>query len=320
MNKSGEVTMEKTACVFPGQGSQWVGMGEDFYREFDFVRETFDMVEEITRIHVSKLCFKGPLEELTQTVHLQPALTAVNLACLQALKHAGFDFALCAGHSLGEYSALHAAGVIGREDAARLVFRRGELMHREASRHEGAMQAIVGLPLAEVDALVAEGAAKGVVAVANHNMETQIVITGSPEAVAAVGALAAAKGAKAVPLKVSGAWHSELIRGAEAEFREVLFKTEFQAPAKKIILNVTAADAQDPAGIREVMSRQLCSPVRWYDSMLRMKAAGTEVFVEVGPGKVLSGLLRKILPKDSPARIFNVGTLAQLEEYLKAAG
>jgi [acyl-carrier-protein] S-malonyltransferase len=293
-------------------------MGEDLYREFDFVREIFDMVEEITRIHISKLCFKGPMEELTRTVHLQPALTAVNLACLQALNHAGFDFAMCAGHSLGEYSALHAAGVIRRDDAARLVFRRGELMHREASRHQGGMQAIIGLPLAEVGALVAEGAGKGVVAVANHNMETQIVITGAPDPVAYVGTLAAAKGAKAVPLKVSGAWHSELIRGAEGEFNEVLSKTDFQAPQKKVILNVTAAEAQDPAEIREIMSRQLCSPVRWYDSMLCMKDAGTDKFVEVGPGKVLSGLLRKILPKDSPARVFNVGTLAQLEEYLKA--
>jgi [acyl-carrier-protein] S-malonyltransferase len=312
--------MKITAFLFPGQGSQSVGMGEDLYREFGFVREIFDMVEEVTKIHLSRLCFKGPMDALTQTVHLQPALTAVNLACLQALKQAGVDFAVCAGHSLGEYSALHAAGVLRPEDAARLVFRRGELMHREAGRNKGAMQAIVGLTRAEVDALVAEGSEKGVVAVANHNTETQIVITGAPEPVAHVGALAAAKGAKAVPLKVSGAWHSELIRGAEGEFKEVLYKTDFQPPRKKVILNVTAADVEDPAEIREIMGRQLCSPVRWYDSMIRMRDAGVEVFVEVGPGKVLAGLLRKILPKEHPARVFNVGTLAQLEEYLKAAG
>jgi [acyl-carrier-protein] S-malonyltransferase len=312
--------VKTTAFLFPGQGSQWVGMGEDFYREFDFVREIFDMVEEITKIHVSKLCFKGPMEELTQTVYLQPALTAVNLACWAALKRENADFAVCAGHSLGEYSALCAAGVIRREDAARLVFRRGELMHREACKHKGAMQAIVGLPLSDVETLVVEGAKKGVVAVANHNMETQIVITGAPEPVAYVGSMATAKGAKAVPLKVSGAWHSELIRGAETEFKEILVKTEFQAPQKRVILNVTADGANDPSEIREIMSRQLCSPVRWFESMCRMKDAGTEVFVEVGPGKVLAGLLRKILPKDHPARIFNVGSLAQLEEYLKAAG
>ena len=310
--------MKKTAFLLPGQGSQVIGMGEDFFREFDFVREIFDMLSEISQLNVSKLCFKSPMEELTQTVNLQPALTAVNLTCLAALRRENVDFVMCAGHSLGEYSALHAAGALSPEDTSRLVFRRGELMHREASNHQGAMQAIIGLPLAEVETLVEEGKQLGVVAVANHNMETQIVITGSPEPVAHVGALAAAKGARTVALKVSGAWHSELIIGAQAEFKDSLATANFQAPQKEIILNVTAASSQDPSEIRDIMSRQLFSPVRWYDSMCRMKAAGIEVFVEVGPGKVLTGLLRKILPKDHPARLYNVGTLRQLEDFLKS--
>ena len=232
--------MKKTAYLFPGQGSQAVGMGEDFYREFDFVRELFDMTEEITRLPIARLCFKGPMEELTRTVNLQPALTAVNLACLAVLEREKAEVDFCAGHSLGEYSALSAAGVLSPPDAARLVFRRGELMNREALKHPGAMQAIVGLNLAAVEALVEEGRRLGVVAVANHNMETQIVITGAAEPVARVGALAAAKGAKSVPLKVSGAWHSELIRGAEAEFCENLSAAAFHPARKNIVLNVTA--------------------------------------------------------------------------------
>jgi [acyl-carrier-protein] S-malonyltransferase len=311
--------MKKTAFLFPGQGSQVVGMAEDLHREFDYVREIFDMTEEITRIPITRLCFKGPMEELTQTVNLQPAMTAVNLSLLAVLRRANRTFSTCAGHSLGEYSALHAAGVLTAEDTARLVFLRGTLMHREATRNRGAMQAIVGLPIAEIEALVAEAGTSGAVSVANHNAETQIVITGAPDAVARAGALAAARGAKAIALKVSGAWHSELIRGAEGEFREALAKVTFHAPEREIVLNVTAEPGTDPLEIREVMSRQLCSPVRWYDSMRRMADGGVEAFVEVGPGKTLSGLTRKILPKDSPAQAYNVGSLDQLEAFLKTA-
>ncbi len=310
----------KTAFLFPGQGSQAVGMGEDLYREFDYVREIFDMVEEITRINISRLCFKGPMEDLTQTVNLQPAVTAVNLACLAALKKEFRAFEFCAGHSLGEYSALNAAGVFSHEDTVRLVYRRGELMHREALKHQGAMQAIVGLAMAEVEALVKEGRAHGVVAVANHNMETQIVITGAPDPVARVAAAAAARGAKAVALKVSGAWHSQLIQGAEDEFRQALAAAQVHPAQRIVVHNVSAAPPAEGEDIRDLMARQLCSPVRWYESMHRLIEAGVEVFVEVGPGKVLTGLLRKILPKDHAAKIYNVGSIAQMETFLKAMG
>ncbi len=311
--------MKKTAFLFPGQGSQSVGMGEEFYREYDIVREIFDMAEEITRINISKLCFKGPMEELTMTVNLQPAVIAVNLACLAVIERENTAYQYCAGHSLGEYGALCAAGVISKEDTIRLVYRRGELMHREAGNHQGAMHAIVGLPIEAVSELVAEVQKKGIVSVANHNTQQQIVITGTPPAVEQVSSMAVAKGAKSVALKVSGAWHSELIKGAQDEFKDCLDTIGFEAPQKQVFFNVTAAEEEDPAEIRNIMARQLCSPVRWYDTMNKLMEQEVEVFVEVGPGRVLAGLLKKTLPRDYPGKFYNVANMKQLEKFLNAA-
>ncbi len=309
--------MKKTAFLFPGQGSQRVGMGEEFYREYDVVREIFDMTEEITHINISKLCFKGPMEDLTMTVNLQPAVTAVNLACLAAIEKEFNAYHCCAGHSLGEYSALCAAGAISKEAAIGLVSKRGELMHREATRHTGAMHAIVGLPIDEISELVTEVQKNGVVSVANHNTQLQIVITGAPEPVGRVSSLAIDKGAKSVSLKVSGAWHSELIKGAEVEFNKYLDTISFNSPQKTLLFNVTADSSDNPDEIKEIMGRQLCSPVRWYDTMCKLVDENVEVFVEVGPGKVLAGLLKKILPRDYPAKIYNVGNMKQLEQFFK---
>ena len=309
--------MKKIAYLFPGQGSQSVGMGEEFYREYDVVRDIFDMTEEISRINISKLCFTGPIEDLTMTVNLQPAVTAVNLACLAVIEKENVEFHYCAGHSLGEYSALSAAGVISKEDTARLVFKRGELMHREATRNHGAMHAIVGLPIENVADLVAEIQKDGPVSVANHNTELQIVITGAPEAVEKVSSLAIAQGAKSVPLKVSGAWHSELIKGAEEEFKAYLDTADFNRPGKSILFNVTADSSNDPDEIKDIMGRQLCSPVRWYDTISKLMENNVEIFVEVGPGRVLAGLLKKILPREYPAKIYNVANMKQFEKFLK---
>jgi [acyl-carrier-protein] S-malonyltransferase len=311
------IMMRRTAFLFPGQGSQSVGMGEEFYREYDVVRDIFDMTEEISRINMSKLCFKGPMEDLTMTVNLQPAVTAVNLGCLAVIEKENGEVHDCAGHSLGEYSALSAAGVHSKEDTVRLVFKRGELMHREATRNHGAMHAIVGLPIENIADLVAEVQKDGLVSVANHNTELQIVITGAPEAVEKVSSLAIAQGAKSVPLKVSGAWHSELIKGAEEEFKAYLDTTDFNRPEKSILFNVTADSSNDPDEIKDIMGRQLCNPVRWYDTINKLMEKNVEIFVEVGPGRVLAGLLKKILPREYPAKIYNVANMQQLEKFLK---
>ena len=308
--------MKKIAFLFPGQGSQSVGMGEEFYREYDVVREIFDMTEEITRINISKLCFKGPLEDLTTTVNLQPAVTAVNLACLAVIEKENISCQFVAGHSLGEYSALRAAGINSQSDTIRLVFKRGELMHREAEKNQGAMHAIVGLPIETVAELVSEVQKKGVVSVANHNTQLQIVITGAPQPVERVSSLAVAKGAKSVPLKVSGAWHSDLIKGAQDEFEDYLNTIAFNDPQKQVFFNVTADSEENPAEIRKIMARQLCSPVRWYDTINKLIEENVEVFVEIGPGRVLAGLLKKILPEDYPGKIYNVANMKQLEKFM----
>jgi [acyl-carrier-protein] S-malonyltransferase len=310
-------TLKKTAFIFPGQGSQSVGMGLDFYQEYDGVREIFDMAEEITRINISRLCFKGPFEELTQTVNLQPSVTAVNLACLFAIEKEGVRPDISAGHSLGEYSAMHASSVVSKEDTIRLVFKRGELMHREATQYTGSMHAIIGLPIHTVEELVGEIQKEGIVAVANHNTEQQIVITGAPDMVKKVSALATSRGAKAIPLKVSGAWHSELIKGAQEKFGDFMESVNFSTPDRPVLFNVTADYAVNTDDIKSIMVRQLCSPVKWYDSVRRLMAENVEVFVEVGPGKVLTGLIKKILPKDYPCKIYTVNSMKQLERFLK---
>jgi [acyl-carrier-protein] S-malonyltransferase len=308
--------MSKTAFLFPGQGSQAVGMGRDLYETHDFVRDIFAMANDIAGTNIARLCFEGPMADLTQTVNLQPAVTAVNLAFLAAIDKAGISADIVAGHSLGEYSALCAARVVSPRDTLRLVQRRGELMHREATRHQGAMHAVIGLRIDAVQELVAEGATAGPVSVANHNTESQIVITGAPQAVKTVSALAAARGAKAVALKVSGAWHSELIRGAEKDFSDFLNTIPFDAPSGEVVFNVTAAPAAAPTVIRQIMARQLCSPVKWFDIIHRLMAEEVATFVEVGPGKVLTGLLKKILPADYPHQTFNVNSVKALEAFV----
>ena len=310
--------MKKIAFLFPGQGSQRIGMGLEFYQEFDIVREVFDMAEELVKINLSKLCFKGPMEDLTATVNLQPALTAVNLSTLTVIQKEGIRADITAGHSLGEYSALCAAAVISKEDTFRSVMKRGELMHREASRQKGAMSAIIGISIEAVEDIVAKAESDGIVSVANHNTKEQIVITGTPAAVQKSSALAANQNGRSIPLKVSGAWHSALIHGAESDFMKFLENIPFSKPEIPVLHNVTADTMADPIDIRSMMVKQLCHPVKWYDTMRRLMNESVEIFVEVGPGNVLTGLLKKTIPEDYPHQIFRVSNMKTLETFFSA--
>ena len=308
---------EKIAFLFPGQGSQFLGMGQDLVNTFPDAKELFEQVDEICRKPISKICFEGPMDELTLTVNLQPAITAVNLACLSAITEGGIEPQISVGHSLGEYAALTSSGVISRYDALKLVNMRGELMHREAVENPGAMAALIGMDIVAVGKIVHQAEEKGVLAIANHNTVEQIVITGETDSVAQAMVLAKEQGGRAVPLKVSGAWHCNLMRNAVDDFRHFMEDVPFTPPETGILFNATAVTESDPEKIKDIMAQQLVSPVKWYDINRKMLEEGINTFVEVGPKKVLSGLLQKNMPPDREARVFQVQDKESLDLFLK---
>jgi [acyl-carrier-protein] S-malonyltransferase len=291
--------MKKTAVLFPGQGSHCLGMGRDFVEADPDAAALLDMAESIAGMPLRRLCFDGPMEELTRVLHLQPALTAINLICWQQLCKALPDFtpAWVGGHSLGEYSALHAAGALSAEDTIRLVTKRGELMERESAAHPGGMLAVLGLTIEEVENLLKEYNGPGTVVVANHNTPQQIIISGDQEGLECFAERCKAAGAKRVkPLQVAGANHSPLVAGAVPDFAAFMEEIAFQPPQIPLLFNVTAAPETDPAAIRSIMAKQIASRVRWQDAVSRMIEDGAEVFLELGPGSVLKGMMKKILP------------------------
>lgn len=290
----------KIAVLFPGQGSQYLGMGREFIETDPDCAAIMEQAEAVCDFPLCQLCMEGPMEELTRAVHLQPAITVTNLICWQALQNGwgGKLAASCfAGHSLGEYSALSAAGVLSIEDTMRLVARRGLLMEREGRKHPGAMRAVLGLNVVEVEGIIAQCLGAGVATVANHNTEQQIVISGEVAALDAIGAIAAARGAKIIPLAVSVANHSPLVADAVPDFSAFMAAVPFNRPRIPVYFNILAATEEEPALIREIMARQIASRVRWFELIQAMIGQGVDTFIEVGPKAVLKGMMRKIAPK-----------------------
>ena len=298
----------KIAILFPGQGSQYLGMGEAFLEADANAEQLMELAESVSSSPIKKLCLEGPMEDLTQAVNLQPALITANLICWQAVEKAGIVADYFAGHSLGEYSALCAAGVLSKEDTLRLVTERGKLSDREGTKNPGGMQAILGLTLDEVEKILFGLSSDGVAIVANHNTETQIVISGENEALQEVEGIVAERGGRAITLNVSVANHSPLIAGAVPDFEKVLNSIPFSAPVKPVLFNVTGVEETDPDEIRTIMSRQIVSRVRWFEIINNLMDKGVNIFIEVGPKTILKGLLKKIVPKSSGVKTFQIDT------------
>lgn len=309
------------AFVFPGQGSQSVGMGADLAQAFPAARAVFEEVDDALGERLSKIIFEGPSDELTSTENTQPALMAVSMAVIRVLEtEGGIDLAgkvsLLAGHSLGEYAALAAGRSFGLTDAARLLRLRGQAMQKAVPAGEGGMAAIIGGTLAQVQEICAEAGKGSILEIANDNGGGQIVISGAMDAIDKAVALAKEmKIKRALKLPVSAPFHSSLMRPAEDVMAEALHKAEIAAPIVPIIANVTASKATDADTIRDNLIKQVTGRVRWRESVEAMSSMGIDTFVEIGAGKVLSGLVRRIDPEVSS---LSISTPADIEEFLKS--
>ncbi|HEX8392416.1 MAG TPA: ACP S-malonyltransferase [Longimicrobium sp.] len=308
---------ERIALLFPGQGSQTVGMGQDLAERFPEARALFQEADDALGFALSKLMWEGPADELTLTVNAQPALLVHSAAVWAVLRAADIDVVAAGGHSLGEFSAYHAAGSLAFADAVRTVRRRGELMLESGTARPGTMAAVLGLDDDVVEGVCREASAEGSVVVpANFNSPGQVVVSGDVSAVERVGPMLVSAGAKKVqPLNVSGAFHSPLMAVAENGLRAQLEGAAFGNPAFPVVSNVTASPVTDGAEAQRLLVEQLTSPVRWTQSVRTMLQMGAERFLEVGSGKVLVGMLKRI---DAAAngRGVALGTADAVAEYL----
>jgi [acyl-carrier-protein] S-malonyltransferase len=310
-----------TIWLCPGQGAQKVGMGKDLAERFPQARDTFSAIDTALSVDLSRIMFEGPDEELTATQNAQPAILAHTAAVFAIVgsKCAG-TVAVAAGHSLGEYSAYITADALDAPDAAKLVRRRGELMQKAGEERPGTMAAVLGLATKDVEAACDETSQQASIAVAaNINAPDQTVISGDPDAVTRAGDACKKRGAKRViPLKVSGAFHSPLMGSAKNHLQLALERAAFRDPAFPVVANATAEAVKDAGRARRLLSDQLTSAVRWVECMQHAARMGGEGarFVEIGPGAVLAGLLKRIVPE---ANVVSLGTADEVTKFMEAA-
>jgi len=306
--------MAKLACVFPGQGSQSVGMGLDLFNNFVEAKSTYGQIDAVAGRALSNLCFEGPEAELKRTINTQPTILATSLAawaCYEKLGGPKPDFV--AGHSLGEISALVVAQVLSLEDAVKLVDKRSTLMEHCP---KGAMTAVLGVAPDVLESICAEASTTDeVVVVANFNTKDQLVISGNPEAVARAGALVKTRSGKAIPLPVGGAFHSPLMSGAAKEFSQALENCEFADATCGVVQNFDAQVSKQASELKAKLAKQMESPVRWTATVEFLVAQGVDTIVEIGPGKVLAGLVKKI---DKSVKILNVSDSESLKATIAA--
>ncbi len=300
--------MGKTAFIFPGQGAQYIGMGKDFYEQVSVSREMFDLASKAANLDVAALCFEEN-EKINITEYTQIAMLAMEAAVLKAVEEKGFRPDMAAGLSLGEYGALVAAGVMNEEDAFRVVRKRGMYM-QEAVPKGGAMTAVLGLGADVIEKVCEE--TEGIVSIANYNCPGQIVITGQADAVNKAAQTLSEAGAKrCIPLNVSGPFHSIMLKEAGEKLGEVLEETEIHDIRLPYLANVTADYVADKEQVKPLLMQQIASPVRWQQSVERMIADGVDNFVEIGPGKTLSGFMRKI---NRDVKVINIEKVEDLKK------
>lgn len=315
------------AIVFPGQGAQEIGMGKDFFEEYEVSKAVFQDADEALGFPLSDFIFGGPDDELVKTAIAQPAILTVSIAVLRAveeeLRRRGVELSpsFYAGHSLGEYTVLVAAGVLSLADAVRLVHKRGELMQDAVPIGKGTMSAILGLDLNTVKEICHEAKAWGVCNPANANAPAQIVISGEVEAVKRAGDLAKEKGAsKVIPLKVSAPFHSDLMRPVADRLEREFSSLTWEKPARPIIANVDSSLLESTDDIKRALYEQTYSPVLWADGILAMEKLGVNSFLEFGPGNVLTGLAKRICKGKKAISVSKVGDIDKVLDVLEGAG